>query len=98
MSIAGKWKPVEMNIGDMNEEQKKEALNNTLIEFSEDGKYTTTTTEKKDNGTYTYNANDKTLVVNPATEEGRVQRFTIGWDKDDMLMTNEEGSVKLKRQ
>ena len=51
MPIAGKWKPVEMNIGDMNEEQKKEALNNTLIEFSEDGKYTTTTTEKKDNGT-----------------------------------------------
>lgn len=97
-SVAGKWKPVEMNLKQMKEEEKKDAMENTTIEFSTDGKFNATTKTGKQNGTYTYNEKDKTLTVSSATGESRTQKFIIGWEGNTMVMTNEEGVVKLKRQ
>lgn len=98
MTVTGKWKPVEMNIREMNEAEIKDAIEYTIIEFSDDGKFTANSKENKQNGTYTYNKEDKTLIVIRETAEDHTQKFTIGWDEGDMLMTNEEGTVKLKRQ
>jgi hypothetical protein len=89
-----------MNISDMNEEEKKEIIEHSSLEFTADGKFTAT---KKDDdpatGTYTYDEKEKTLVVtNKETGSNDSQKFTIAWEDDLLLLTNEEGTVKLKRQ
>ncbi|MBM3415259.1 MAG: hypothetical protein FJY20_02185 [Bacteroidetes bacterium] len=52
-SVTGKWKPVEVNIKDMSEEEKKEMIANILIEFTDDGKFIGFNKENKQEGPYT---------------------------------------------
>jgi hypothetical protein len=98
-SVAGKWKPVEINIAGMSDEEKKTLIDSTIIEFSNDGKFTNNSKSQKLTGTYIYNEKDSTLTAtNSSGEGGKAQKFTIGWEADKMLMTNEEGTVKLKKK
>ena len=50
-------------------------------------------------GTFTYDEKEKTLVViNNAGGRKDSQKFSIAWEGGLLLMTNDDGVVKLKRQ
>lgn len=94
-SITGRWKPVEFMIKDMSEDEKKAMIANVILEFTGEGVFYAFNKEQRQEGTYTYK--DNILGI---TNQGssKTDRFTIGWDGSDMLMVNEEGTVKLARQ
>ena len=95
-SIVGKWKPVEMNMKNMNENEKKEFLEHAVIEFTSDNKFIATRSDIKSNGTFILN--EKTSQLTTRNPEGDTQTYTLGWEDDKMLLANEDGTVKLKRQ
>jgi len=95
--LVGKWKPVEMNIAGMTAEDKKEFLSSAVIEFTKDGKFSATRTGTRHTGTYEFNEKDNSLSTRDAGEES-VQKYTVSWEGDQLVMTNEDGNVKLKRQ
>jgi len=94
-SITGRWKPVEFMIKDMSEEEKKAMIADVVLEFTEQGIFYAYNKAQKQEGTYTYKDN-KLEVTNKGST--KTDRFTISWDGSDMLMVNEEGTVKLARQ
>ena len=97
-SITGTWRPVSMNLRDMEEEEKKEMIDNIRVEFTTDGKFFGYNKDKKQEGTYTYNKKDKLHTFNNAERCDNPEKFTIGWEGELMLMINEEGTVKLKKE
>ncbi len=97
-SIAGKWKPVEMNLKGMSEEEKKEMAKDIILEFTATGGYFAVNKGNRQEGTYTYDAKNKTLSIKNNANSMEVENFTIGWDGDLLLMTNDEGTVKLRRE
>ncbi|MGQ0739630.1 MAG: hypothetical protein ACT4OJ_11260 [Bacteroidota bacterium] len=97
-SITGIWKPADVNIRDIDEEEKKEMTANIRIEFTGDGKFFGYNKEKKQEGTYTYNEKDGQLTVLNVSRGDKAEKFTIGWEDGLLLMTNEDGTVKLKKQ
>jgi hypothetical protein len=97
-SVAGKWKPVAINIANMPEEEKKEMIANIRIEFTEDGKFIGVNKDNKQEGTYTWNEKENLLTVYNSSRDNKPEKFTIGWEDDLLLMTNEEGTVKLKKE
>jgi hypothetical protein len=98
LSLIGRWKPVEMNIKGISEEEKKELKSNITLEFSRDGRYIGQNKESTQEGTYSYDPATKKLSVTSNTKSGDKEIFTVGWEDDLLLMTNDEGTVKLKRQ
>ena len=91
-SIIGKWKPVEMNI-EMNEQDKKDMMASTVLEFTTDNKFIVHRKDSKRDGTYKMEGAELTTV----TEGGNEEKFTVSWDSDKLVMTNKEGVVKLKK-
>jgi hypothetical protein len=87
-----------MNLRDLEEEEKKEMIDNIRVEFTPDGKFFGYNKDKKQEGTYTYNKKDKLLTINNAERGDKPEKFTIGWEEELLLMTNEEGTVKLKKE
>ena len=98
LSFIGKWKPVEMNLKGISEEEKKELKSNITLEFTRDGLYIGQNKESKQEGTYSYDPVTKKLSVTSKTNSGDKEIFSIGWEGDLLLMTNDEGTVKLMRQ
>ncbi len=97
-SITGSWRPVAMNIQDMAEEEKKEMIANIRLEFTGDGKFAGFNKEKKQEGTYTYSAKDQLLTILNTARGDKPEKFSIGWEDDLLLMTNKDGTVKLKKE
>jgi len=97
-SITGTWKPVEMNLRDMDEENKKETMANVRIEFTAEGKFFGYNKDKKQEGTYTWDEKENQLTVVNTARGDKPEKFRIAWEDDLLLMTNEEGTVKLKKQ
>jgi hypothetical protein len=97
-SLVGKWKPVEMNLKGMSEEEKKSMVENIRLEFTASGQYFGINRENKQEGTYTYDPKTKTLDVVNGFNTSEVEHFTIGWEDELLLMTNNEGTVKLRRE
>jgi len=97
-SVIGRWKPVEMNLKGMDEQEKKDLMAGLTLEFDKDGRFFAHNNENKQEGTYSYDpATQKMTVVN--TSRGNdTEHFTISWEKGLLLMTNEEGTVTLERQ
>lgn len=93
--ITGRWKPVEFNIKDMSEEEKKAMIENVVLEFTTEGNFNAYNKDQKQEGTYTYKDNKLELINKSST---KTDRFTIGWESGTMLMINEEGTVKLVKQ
>ena len=96
-SVVGKWKPVEMNIEDMSEDEKQEVIKTSVLEFRSDGNFLNSSRGYKMEGRYVYNVKDSTLKAT-SKEDSKVQEFKITWDDDKMVMTNKEGAVKLKKE
>jgi hypothetical protein len=98
-SVVGKWKPVEVDIKEMSEDEKNMMKENVTLEFNKDGTYTFRNKERKQEGNYTFDQATKKLKAVPtAPDSERTEEFTINWEGDLMLMVNEEGTVKLKKQ
>ena len=97
-SLVGRWKPVDMNLKGISEEDKKDMTTNIILEFTREGKYTGYNKESKQEGTYSYDPATKKLSVTSNSSSVNMEIFTIGWETDLLLMTNDEGTVKLKRQ
>jgi len=91
-TIVGKWKPVEMNISSMKEEEKKEAMESTALEFTSDNKFFVYHNKDKREGTYKLEGKDLTT-----TTMGDNEKFTVDFDGGKLVMTNKEGVVKLKK-
>ncbi len=98
LSLVGRWKPVEMNLPGITEEEKKDMKENIILEFTREGNYTGYNKENKQEGTYSYDANTKKLSVENKANSMDKEVFTIGWEDGLLMMTNEEGTVKLKKQ
>jgi len=92
-SIVGKWKPVEMNISSMNEDEKKEMMGSTILEFTNDNKFLVHRNDSKRDGTYKLEGKKLSTTI----ENGKTEEFNIDWDAGKLVMTNKEGVVKLKK-
>ena len=97
-SVVGKWKPTEVNLKEMKDDEKQKLKENLTLEFREGGKFTLTNKDQKVEGTYTIDEkNSKIVLTNDSASSDRNQEFTLGWEDRKMLLTNEEGTVKMVR-
>ncbi len=94
-SVTGIWKPYTLNLGEMNEDEKKELIERATIEFTADGKYISLFKGEPENGTYTYNEKDLQLVTVPA--DGKEEKFKVEWKEGRLGLSNTEGSLVLER-
>lgn len=98
-SIVGKWKPVEMEVPNMSQDEIQNVMDNFLMEFTADGKYRGEIHTEKQAGTYTFESNTgKLTIVNNNGTDHKEEVFTVKWEKDLLLLVNKEGTVKLKHQ
>ncbi len=94
-SIVGKWKPVEANMKDMDEEEKKEFLNDASIEFTAAGKYIALSKEDNETGTYSYDENTKMLTT--TSPDGTAEKIKATISNDKLTVYNEDGTMVFKR-
>jgi len=99
-ALVGHWKPAEIGVPDLSDSEKSEMMNEMSIEFTNDGKYYSTEKDRKRNATYSY---DKATHLVKFTETGTSgdpfsHELKLSWDGDKMVLTNEEGWVKFKKQ
>lgn len=98
-TLVGKWKPVEMEVPDMSKTEMQNVMDNFLMEFTLDGKYRGEIHTEKQAGTYTFDTKTaKLTIINNNGTDHKEEVFTVKWEKDLLLLVNNEGTVKLKRQ
>jgi hypothetical protein len=73
-------------------------MDNFLMEFTADGKYLGLIHTEKQNGSYKFDADKEKLLISIITNEAKTDSFTVKWEKELLTLTNNEGTVKLKRQ
>ena len=94
-TVIGLWKPYTLNLGTMEENEKKELIERATIEFTADGKYISLFKGDPEKGTYTYNEKDLQLVsVSPNGEE---EKFKVEWKEGRLGLSNENGSLVLEK-
>ena len=94
-TLVGTWKPVQVDIARMNEAERKELMDSATIQFTSDGQIHTTMKERRNSGTYMYSEQDSKLTTRI---DNREEKFNIAWDSELLRMTNEEGTVVMKRR
>lgn len=98
-SLAGKWKPVEIEVPNMSKNEIQNVMDNFLMEFTSDGKYLGEIHTEKQNGTYSFDPKTSTLIIiNNSGVDHKEETFTVKWEKELLILENKEGTVKLKRQ
>jgi len=98
-TLAGKWKPVEMEVPNMSKNEIQNVMDNFLMEFTSDGKYLGEIHSEKQAGTYTFDSKTrKLLIINNSGVDQKEETFTVKWEKELLVLENKEGTVKLKRQ
>jgi len=98
-TLAGKWKPVEMEVPNMSKNEIQNVMDNFLMEFTSDGKYLGKIHSEKQAGTYTFDSKTrKLLIINNSGVDQKEETFTVKWEKELLVLENKEGTVKLKRQ
>lgn len=90
-SVVGKWKVVEMNMGDMDNEEKEDAERNATVEFRKDGSYTSKDSDGTEDGDYKYDEESSTITMDDGIE------FKISWRGKNLVMKRDGGSVVLSR-
>ena len=94
-SLVGRWRPVAVDVASMEESEKKNLMENAIIEFTSDGQMSTTMKETVRQGTYMYSEQEQKLMTKLGDDD---ENFYISWDKDLLKMKNEDGVVTLKRE
>ena len=92
-TIVGKWKPIDLAISDMNETDKKGILDSAVVEFTADNKFYNRFGAQSTEGTYALVDSNLTVKV-PNSE---LQQFVVSWDKSNLKLTNDQGSMIFKR-
>ncbi|MEO7984397.1 MAG: hypothetical protein ABI688_09980 [Bacteroidota bacterium] len=92
-SIVGKWTPIEMNFPKMEKKEKEKIINKASIEFTAGGKYISLSDGETETGTYDY---DKGILTT-YTAASDPEKLTVIWEKENLRMINDEGTVILKR-
>ena len=95
-SITGKWHPVDVHFKDMPDEDKKEYINSSAVEFTKDGGFIALTYGKTKKGTYTFNK--KTNVLVTSLEGGEVDSIKTEWIGNKLLLTMKDESMTLERE
>ena len=96
-TVQGKWKPVTVALKNMSENEKHGLLTHLTLEFTANGNFVNTIKEQKITGTYVYDEKTNSLTIDTHDSKESTQEFTISWENNMMVMTNEEGTVKLKK-
>jgi hypothetical protein len=86
---------VVVDIAKLEESERKDLIDNAIIEFTSDGTMSTTVKETVRTGTYMYSEQEQKLMTKLGDED---EDFYISWDNDLLKMKNEDGVVTLKRQ
>lgn len=95
-SVTGVWKPVELNMKEVDEKEKAEILSKATIEFTNDGKYISKFGEEMEQGTYTYNEKDQRLITR--SDKEREEKFSVSWEDEIIVLTKGDGeSLKMKK-
>ncbi len=94
-SLVGRWRPVVVDIAKLEESERKNLIDNAIIEFSSDGTMSTTVKETVRTGTYMYSEQEQKLMTKLGDKD---ENFYISWDNDLLKMKTEDGVVTLKRQ
>jgi hypothetical protein len=96
LSIVGKWVVIDGSFSEeMTTEQMNKIIGKATVEFFADGKVAAISVEDTDNGTYTFDQKLNKLTIH--SERDETQQFSIEWKDEMLMMTNEEGSMTLKR-
>jgi hypothetical protein len=94
-SIVGKWKPIDVFMEDMEEEEKKVILDQATVEFTGDGKYLSIS--KQDNETGTYSYDEKTKMITTTAPDGVTEKIKAEISNDKLKVTSKEGTILFKR-
>ncbi len=94
-SLVGIWHPVQVDIPDMDEGDKRDLLDSATIQFKSDGSILTTMKGNTREGTYMFSEQDSKLLTKIGEKE---EKFDMSWDRDLLKMKNEEGTVTMKRE
>lgn len=94
-SLLGKWRPVEVDMPGMADTRKQELIDSAHYEFTSAGQVIITMKDDRRTGTYMYSEQDSKLISQIGNKE---EKFSISWDKELLKMTDENGTVVLKRQ
>lgn len=83
-SVAGKWKPVEVDAKyiesyHMSNEDIKDIIEKESIEFTKDGKFISDSPRDTTHGIYNYNEKEKRLIT--AVPDGKTITFSIELEK-----------------
>lgn len=94
-SLVGKWHPVQVDVARMNEDEKKQLIDSATIEFTSDGRIVTQMKSTTRTGTYMFSEQDSKLMTKI---EDKDEKFDIAWENGLLKMTNEEGTVTMRRE
>jgi hypothetical protein len=94
-SIVGKWRPVEISLHQLDEDEKNLLLH-SIMEFTKDGKYSLSSSLGTNFGTYTYNEKEDSLIIDEF--DSPPEKFAVILKEEKLTITSDEGTVKLKQQ
>jgi len=91
--IVGSWKPVGVILLKAND-GIGELLHSKFI-FYKSGDFCISSILGSTTGNYNYNEKENTLIIDEF--DSPPGKFTLTWEKDTLLMTNKDGTIKLLR-
>lgn len=98
-SLVGKWKIIEMNVPGLDEEERKQVVDDGWgIEFKKDGTCIMTGDDGGDKGTYTYDKDSKKVTVKSAEKDGGEHIYPVSWKGNNLVLGAAGGEMVLKKQ
>jgi hypothetical protein len=93
--LTGKWVVYELPDTEMNKEELDEVIGKATIEFTTDGKYTTTDNEETENGQYLYDEKSGRITMIAPGEDTTI--LECSFQNNFLTIASKEGKAKLKK-
>lgn len=93
--LAGKWVVHELPDTEMDKEELDEIIGKATIEFTADGKYTTTDSEETESGQYLYDEKSGRITMIAPGEDTTI--LECSFQNNFLTLDSKEGKVKLKK-
>lgn len=91
-NVTGKWFPLSVESKEV-EQEDKNAILISVIEFKADGGYSMKNFMGSDTGTWRYNPSKDSLVIDGI--DSPPASFSIKWQNDTLILTDKYASLKL---